>query len=256
MPHKYKNTKQPGSADTPAPMETRSWATVLSERFQSGKVSVYKAITMMFLGAGLIWALLRVGTFFLLPTLDKGYQQTVNVSPWWVVLGIQGLCLGIIVVVCVVHFFVDISGSVIWVVSGLIVAASIVFESFIQLVIPGMSMADWAFYANTKASLRSYERQVKVTPYTLQYRSLRVKNAQIENWECRTTPIKTDMSFLPKYADQPLCLTVHEGYFGWEWIDNLRVCSETDMRMAQPISPCEVWAPGMPKIGFPKNAAR
>lgn len=225
----------------------------LRERFFLFRLSLYTTFVLLTIGIGLTWALLRVGTFFLLPSLDNHLQQTVNVSPWWVVLGMQGLCLGVVVVVFAFHFVVEKYGALIWIAPGAVIAVSIVFESIIQLAIPGASLANWVFHVNTTSSARSYERQVSATPYTVQYRRLRVRNAQIENWQCSTSPIRTHMSFLPEFAGRPLCLTVHEGYLGWEWVENLRVCSDTDLQRALPLSPCEVWAPGMDKAGFPKK---
>ena len=231
---------------------TNGIGTSVRERLFLLRLSLYKALVYLMLGIGASWALLRVGTFFLLPSVGNHLQQTVNVSPWWIVLGIQGLCLVIVVIVFFAHSVLEMHGALIWIVPGVVVAGSILFESIILLAIPDASLAAWAFHANTTSSIRSYERQVKATPYTVQYRRMRVRNAQIENWQCGS-PIKIHMSFQPEFAGHPLCVTVHEGYFGWEWIENLRVCSETDLQRAVPISPCEVWAPGMGGSGFPKT---
>ncbi len=195
------------------------------------------------IGIGVVWVVVRTGTFFLLPFLSSASGQTVNISPWSIIGGLLGVGLLVIAILYALGRFVDEYESLFLIVPGLLIAASLFFEVFVQIVIPKASLAEWAFFGNTKTSRAAYERQVIATPYTIRYRSMHINhevtNAQIATWECGAAPIKTNMSFKPAFAGRSLCLTVHEGLFGWEWIENLRVCSQTALAQAVQSSDCE-----------------
>lgn len=180
-----------------------------------------------------VWIIARIGTFFFIPILDDETRTTVNVPvPLWAI--VLAMHAAFLIMACVFQFRNQLILATTTGLVGLLLLMELVV---IPLVFGRIaSLEHWLAWANTLRGESVMVRRVAASPVAYRYFIRRVPHqtmhARIQNWNCSFAPITHHVEFNAGLAGEKLCVDVHTGRFGWEWIENLRKCSDADLRKA------------------------